>query len=74
MAAYNLSKAARAKIAGIYEYSLLTFGERQADAYLDSLFETFDRLADMPNMGRSWRDWRDRFFRACVLTSPSREN
>ena len=58
MADYSLSKIARAKISDIYEYSLLTFGERQADAYVDSLFEIFDRLEELPNMGRAWRRWR----------------
>jgi toxin ParE1/3/4 len=58
MADYSLSRIARTKISHIYEYSLLTFGERQADIYVDSLFETFDHLAKLPNMGRAWRRWR----------------
>ncbi len=58
MAAYKLSRLARAKLADIYEYSFLNFGERQADAYLDGLYETFDKLAAMPLMGRTWQQWR----------------
>ena len=58
MAAYNLSQTARAKLADIYEYSFLNFGEGQADAYIDSLYETFDKLTALPYMGRAWRRWR----------------
>jgi len=58
MAEYRLSLAARAKLAGIYEYSFLNFGELQADTYLDSLYQTFAKLAEMPRMGRLWRRWR----------------
>ncbi len=58
MAEFSLSKTAKAKLTRIYEYSFLNFGEDQADAYIDSLFETFDQLATLPRMGREWRRWR----------------
>lgn len=58
MAVYRLAKAADAKLEQIYEYSLLTFGERQADAYYHSLHETFDFLAARPLIGREFRGRR----------------
>lgn len=58
MAVYRLSRAAQFKLTEIYEYSLLNFGEQRADAYLLSLHESFERLANMPQMGRLWRRWR----------------
>ena len=67
MAEFSLSKTAKAKLTRIYEYSFLNFGEDQADAYIDSLFETFDQLATLPRMGREWRRWRRHSRRARYL-------
>ena len=58
MAVYKLSLSAEAKLAEIYEYSLLTFGERQADKYYQALHDTFDLLVQAPGMGRTFRDFR----------------
>ncbi len=58
MAAYKLSRGVRAKLADIYEYSFLNFGEIKADAYIDGLYDVFDKLGEMPKLGRSWRKWR----------------
>lgn len=58
MADYSLSRQARAKILEIYEYSFVNFGERQADIYLDGLYEAFLRIAEMPLMGRVVHDYR----------------
>ena len=58
MAVYKLSKAADIKLAQIYEYSLLNFGEEQADSYYLSLHEVFEKLAAMPLMGRPFRGRR----------------
>lgn len=52
MARYSLSNVADEKIESIYEYSLLNFGEAQADAYFLGLHELFELLADNPVMGR----------------------
>ena len=58
MAAYKLSVDARNRLAEIYEYTLLNFGERQADAYYLALHETFERLAHSPLMGWTFRAYR----------------
>ena len=52
MARYRLSNLADQKIASIYEYSIVNFGETQADAYFLSLHELFELLAANPLMGR----------------------
>ncbi|TCS05037.1 MULTISPECIES: type II toxin-antitoxin system RelE/ParE family toxin [unclassified Rhizobium] len=52
MAAYRLTQTADARLSGIYEYSHLTFGEAQADAYLIDLHRIFELLAETPFMGR----------------------
>ncbi len=53
MAAYSLSLKAAADLDGIYEYTLLNFGQTQARKYLMGLHECFERLADNPYYGRS---------------------
>ena len=58
MAVYRLSKSADIKLDQIYEYSLLTFGERQADLYYHSLHDAFEKLANMPFLGRPFRGRR----------------
>jgi toxin ParE1/3/4 len=58
MADYNLSRQARAKVLEIYEYSFANFGERQADIYLEALYDAFARIADMPSIGRIFHDFR----------------
>ena len=42
----------------IYEYSLLKFGEGQADQHLMALHDWFDLLASQPAMGRAFHDYR----------------
>ncbi len=58
MAVYRLSKTADIKLTQIYEYSLLNFGEALADRYYQSLHDAFERLAEMPLMGREFRGRR----------------
>ena len=53
MARYRLSTTADAKIASIYEYSILKFGEAQADAYFLGMHDLFALLASNPRMGRA---------------------
>lgn len=52
MARYRLSNTADQKITSIYEYSVLKFGEVQADAYFLGMHDLFDLLASNPSMGR----------------------
>lgn len=58
MAVYRLSAAAERKLAEIYAYSLLNFGEVQADDYFYGLHAVFDLLAQHPLMGRTFRQYR----------------
>jgi toxin ParE1/3/4 len=57
MARYRLSNAADKKIASIYEYSVLKFGEAQADSYFLGLHDLLDLLATNPSMGREQPDF-----------------
>ena len=52
MRKYELTEAADADLSEIYAYTFATFGERQADAYFESLDDCFTRLADNPRLGR----------------------
>jgi toxin ParE1/3/4 len=52
VARYRLSNVADQKIESIYEYSLLNFGEPQAEAYFLGLHDLFELLADNPMIGR----------------------
>ena len=58
MAVYKLSAQAEAKLMDIYAYSLVNFGERQADAYYMSLHETFELLVQSPLIGRQFHEFR----------------
>ena len=53
MAAYSLSSKAAIDLAGIYEYTITTFGLAQARNYLAGLHDCFQKLADNPLYGRS---------------------
>lgn len=52
MRRYSLSDAADEDLSDIYTYSFFEFGERQADAYFQSLEESLSRLAENPGLGR----------------------
>ncbi|WP_411849028.1 type II toxin-antitoxin system RelE/ParE family toxin [Yersinia ruckeri] len=51
---YKLTGRAADDFAGIYDYTLLTFGEAQADHYTDALEAFFETLAGMPYIGRDY--------------------
>ncbi len=52
MTTYVLSSAARAALVDIYAYSIDTWGEAQADTYLDGLFARLDELAERREVWR----------------------
>jgi toxin ParE1/3/4 len=52
VASYELTEAADADLSDIYAFTFTEFGERQADAYFESLEECLERLADSPGLGR----------------------
>lgn len=58
MVAYKLSEIADQKITEIYEFSILNFGEKQADKYYFSLHNTLKLLAEQPELGRVYYDFR----------------
>ncbi|HDU8496909.1 TPA: type II toxin-antitoxin system RelE/ParE family toxin [Morganella morganii] len=49
---YKLTERAVNDFAGIYDYTLLNFGETQADRYTDAFEAFFETLAGIPDMGR----------------------
>jgi toxin ParE1/3/4 len=53
MAGYRLSRKAEERLAEIYAYSLLTFGEAQADLYFDSLHHAFELLQANSALGKA---------------------
>ncbi len=55
MASYRLTNRAEAKLAAIYEYSVLNWGLPKAREYLDGLHHAFGLLAENPAMGRDLR-------------------
>jgi toxin ParE1/3/4 len=56
---YKLSKHAAEDFAAIYEYTLLNFGARQADAYTDDLESAFRLLSSSPLMGHECQEIAD---------------
>ena len=56
MARYRLTGVADQKIESIYEYSVLRFGEAQADVYFLGLHDLFEMLANNPLMGQEETD------------------
>ncbi len=43
----------------IYLYSLKQFGEKQAEAYIDNLYQRFAQIAASPTSGRDFSDIYD---------------
>jgi toxin ParE1/3/4 len=52
MGSYTLSGAADADVQNIAEESAKRWGLERAEKYISALHETFERLAEFPNMGR----------------------
>lgn len=53
MAEYRLTPAARNDLAAIWRYTLATWGDDQADRYVDRMTETFQALAEQPGIGQT---------------------
>ena len=51
MAEWRLSEKADEQLSGIYVYTFDTFGEVQAEAYVEGLRRTFGLIADFPGIG-----------------------
>ncbi|CDH22556.1 type II toxin-antitoxin system RelE/ParE family toxin [Xenorhabdus bovienii] len=56
---YKLSGRAIEDFAGIYDYTLMKFGEAQADYYTEALETFLETLASMPGIGRDYPDVTD---------------
>ena len=52
MPRYELTEAADEDLSNIYVFTYTEFGERQANAYFESLEDRMGRLADNPRLGR----------------------
>jgi toxin ParE1/3/4 len=52
VARYELAEAVDADLTDIHAFTFMEFGERQADAYFESLEECLTRLADSPELIR----------------------
>lgn len=52
----KLSRAATDDLAEIHRYTVHFWGERQADRYLDYLYDAIESLADNPGQGRTLED------------------
>ena len=53
MAAYRISVQAALDLDEIYEFTIMNFGLRQAQGYLNGLRERFALIAQQPMLGRS---------------------
>ncbi|QDL35671.1 type II toxin-antitoxin system RelE/ParE family toxin [Serratia liquefaciens] len=51
---YKLTKLAVEDFSSIYDYTFQCFGERQADAYTETLEAFLNSVADMPSLGRDY--------------------
>lgn len=51
---YKLTCQAADDFAEIYDYTLLKFGEFQADNYTEAIDNFFQTLAEMPDIGRKF--------------------
>ena len=47
----DVKAAARAELRNIYDFSVLEFGTRVAEAYLTGLRNAFDRILEYPRIG-----------------------
>lgn len=73
MTGYRLSDEADRRLAEIYRYSLVTFGEAQADKYFTSLHEVFETLARNPELGRHFHEYRRHEHQSHVVFYKSEE-
>ncbi|EBJ4300190.1 type II toxin-antitoxin system RelE/ParE family toxin [Salmonella enterica] len=51
---YKLTERAVDDFRGIYDYTLMKFGEKQADSYTAALEAFFETLSEMPSIGRDY--------------------
>ena len=70
MAEYRITKEAKADLIQIYKFGIETFGEKQADKYLNGLFKCFETIARNPFAFESV-DFIKKGYRRCPFESNS---
>lgn len=63
MAEVELSPLAEEDIRAIWRYSAETWSDRQADVYVDALFDAMDEVGAAPNSGRPAGDLGEGLFK-----------
>ena len=62
MAEYILSKKAQEDLRSIWDYSVETWSEKQADVYYQNIILAFDNIASNPtSVGRSYEDVKTQY-------------
>ena len=56
MANFKLTKKAVSDLNGIWNYTVVTWSEAQADKYYRELLDSCQEIADNPNSGKSYDD------------------
>lgn len=64
MATYRLSENAREDLRRIYRRGLREYGEAQADAYYNALFDRFEEIAEQPFLYPAVDDIREGYRRS----------
>lgn len=54
MAKYELSNSAVADLSNIWDYTFEAWSEKQADKYYKVLIETCDKIAQAPDIGKTY--------------------
>lgn len=67
---YRLSNIAKEDLIRIHQFGLERFGTMQADAYIDSLFNKFELIAERPSAFEAV-DFIKEGYRRCVCGSDS---
>ena len=55
MAEYLITKKAVHDLSEIWEYTVETWSEKQADKYYNLLLDSFQQIADKPELGKNYK-------------------
>ncbi|MCD6556837.1 MAG: type II toxin-antitoxin system RelE/ParE family toxin, partial [Bacteroidales bacterium] len=62
MAKYVLTNKAVTDLSKIWNYTVDTWSENQADKYYQMFIDAFQRIADNPNLGKNYENITTRLF------------
>ena len=62
MAKYELTNKAVSDLNGIWEYTIINWGEKQADKYYNMLLDTCQDIADNPKLGKNYEGIKSELF------------